>query len=68
MAGLSGIRLWAFVVGTAIGMLPATIFYSFMGHEIPAMEENSPILLTCTLVFVFVLIVFSLVQGIGRKA
>ncbi len=68
MAGLSGIRLWAFVLGTALGMLPATIIYTFIGHEIPAMEENSPILLTCTLVFVFVLIVFSLVQGVGRKA
>jgi uncharacterized membrane protein YdjX (TVP38/TMEM64 family) len=68
MAGLSGIRPWAFILGTVLGMLPATIFYTFIGNEVPAMEENFPLLLTCTVVFIFILIVFSLVQGIRRKA
>ena len=66
MAGLSGIHLWAFISGTALGMLPATLFYTYIGHEIPAMEKNFPILLTYTTVFIFILVVFSLVQG-GRK-
>jgi len=67
MAGLSGISLWAFILGTALGMLPATIIYTFIGHEIPAMEKNFPILLTYTTVFIFILVVFSLVQGIRKK-
>ena len=67
MAGLSGISPWAFILGTALGMLPATIIYTFIGHEIPAMEKNFPILLTYTTVFFFILVVFSLVQGIRKK-
>lgn len=63
LAGLSGIRPWAFTIGTAIGMLPATIIYTLFGHEIPALEERSPIILTVTVVFTFILIVFSLVQS-----
>ncbi|MGV7223310.1 MAG: TVP38/TMEM64 family protein [Nitrospinales bacterium] len=66
MAGLSGIRLWTFVSGTALGMLPATLIYTYIGYEIPAMEKNFPILLTYTTVFIFILVVFSLVQA-GRK-
>ncbi|HUT71956.1 MAG TPA: TVP38/TMEM64 family protein [Desulfatiglandales bacterium] len=68
MAGLSGIRPWAFIVATALGMLPATIIYTFIGHEIPVLEEHSPIVLTVTVVFIFILIVFSLVQGVRKKA
>ncbi len=68
MAGLSGIRPWAFILGTAIGMLPATIIYTVFGNEIPVMEERSPIILTITVVFIFILIVFSLVQGLRKKA
>ena len=68
MAGLSGIRPWAFILGTGLGMLPATIIYTFIGHEIPAMEENFPMLLTYTTVFIFILVVFSLVQGVRKKA
>lgn len=67
MAGLSGIRLWAFISGTALGMLPATLVYTYIGHEIPAMEKNFPILLTYTTVFIFILVVFSLVQGSRKK-
>jgi uncharacterized membrane protein YdjX (TVP38/TMEM64 family) len=67
MAGLSGISPWAFIVGTALGMVPATIVYTVIGHEIPAMEKNFPILLTYTTVFIFILVVFSLVQGIRKK-
>ena len=67
MAGLSGNRLWAFILGTALGMLPATIIYTFIGHEIPVMEKNFPILLTYTAVFIFILVVFSLVQGVRKK-
>ena len=67
MAGLSGISPWAFIFGTSLGMLPATIIYTFIGHEIPAMEEKFPILLTYTTVFIFILVVFSLVQGIRKK-
>jgi uncharacterized membrane protein YdjX (TVP38/TMEM64 family) len=67
MAGLSGIRPWAFFLATALGMLPATIIYSAIGHEFPVMEENSPILLTYTVVFIFILIVFSLVQKVRKK-
>jgi uncharacterized membrane protein YdjX (TVP38/TMEM64 family) len=48
-------------------MLPATIIYTFFGHEIPVMEENFPILLTYTVVFIFILVVFSLVQGVRKK-
>jgi len=64
MAGLSGIRTWAFISGTAFGMLPATIIYTVFGHKIPAMEERSPIILTITVVFIFILIVYSLVKGV----
>jgi len=67
MAGLSGIRPWAFILGTALGMLPATIIYKFIGHEVPAMEEDFPILLTYTVVFIFILVVFSLVQDVRKK-
>ena len=67
MAGLSGISPWAFILGTALGMLPATIIYTFIGHEIPSMEKNFPILLTYTTVFIFILVVFSLVQGFRKK-
>lgn len=68
MAGLSGIRPSAFIVATALGMLPATIIYSFIGDEIPVLKEDSPIILTATVVFIFILIVFSLVQGVRKKA
>jgi uncharacterized membrane protein YdjX (TVP38/TMEM64 family) len=64
MAGLSGIRPWAFISGTAIGMLPATIIYTLFGYKIPAMEERSPIILTITVVFIFILIVYTLVKGV----
>jgi uncharacterized membrane protein YdjX (TVP38/TMEM64 family) len=67
MAGLSGIRPGAFILGTAIGMLPATIIYTFIGHEMPVVEQNFPVLLTYTTVFIFILIVFSLVQRIQKK-
>ena len=68
MAGLSGIRPLAFTLGTAIGMLPATIIYTVFGNEMPTMEERYPIIITITVVFIFILIVFSLVQGIKKKA
>jgi len=67
MAGLSGIRLWAFISATALGMLPATLIYTYIGHRIPAMEKNFPILLTYTTVFIFILVVLSLVQGVRKK-
>ena len=67
MAGLSGIRLWAFISGTALGMLPATLVYTYIGHEIPVMEKNFPILLTYTTVFIFILVVFSLVKDSRKK-
>ena len=67
MAGLSGIRPWAFILGTGLGMLPATIVYTVIGHEIPVMEKNFPIVLTYTIVFVFILVVFSIVQGLREK-
>ena len=67
MAGLSGIRPWAFILGTGLGMLPATIFYSFLGHEIPAMEHKPSIIYTYTVVFIFILIVFSAVQNFRKK-
>lgn len=62
LAGLSGIRPWSFVFGTALGMLPATIIYSSIGTEIPIIDEHSPIFLTYTVVFIFILIVFGLVK------
>jgi len=40
MAGLSGIRPWAFILGTALGMLPATIIFTFIGYEVPVMKET----------------------------
>lgn len=67
MAGLSGIRPLAFILGTAIGMLPATIIYTLFGYKMPTMEERFPIILTITVVFIFILIVFSLVQGARKK-
>jgi uncharacterized membrane protein YdjX (TVP38/TMEM64 family) len=67
MAGLSGIRPWAFILATAFGMLPATIIYTFIGRQFLTLEENSPILLTLTVVFIFILIVFSLVQPLRKK-
>jgi uncharacterized membrane protein YdjX (TVP38/TMEM64 family) len=68
MAGLSGIRPLAFILGTALGMLPATIVYTLIGGEFPAMQESSPIILTVTVVFLFIVIVFSVVQGLRKKA
>lgn len=68
MAGLSGIRFWAFISATALGMLPATIIYTFMGSKIPVIEEHSPILITCTVVFIFILIVFSLVHKVRKTS
>ncbi|MBW1999743.1 MAG: TVP38/TMEM64 family protein [Deltaproteobacteria bacterium] len=67
MAGLSGIRPWSFAMATALGMLPATILYTFFGHQVPVMEERSALFITVTVVFIFILIVFSLVQGIRKK-
>ncbi len=67
MAGLSGIRLWSFATATALGMLPATILYTFFGRQVPVMEERSPLFITVTVVFIFILIVFSLVQGTQKK-
>ena len=67
MAGLSGIRPWPFIAGTGLGMLPATIFYSVLGHEIPVMEEHPSIVYTYTVVFIFILIVFSAVQKFRKK-
>jgi len=67
MAGLSGIRPWAFALATALGMIPATVVYSFMGRQFWTLEENSPILLTYTVVFIFVLVVLSVVQPIRKK-
>jgi len=68
LAGLSGIRPLSFAVATALGMLPATIVYSLFGRQIPLMEERSPLIITVTVVLIFILIVFSLVQGTRKKA
>jgi uncharacterized membrane protein YdjX (TVP38/TMEM64 family) len=67
MAGLSGIRTWAFILATGIGMLPATIVYTIFGSEIPAMDEGSPIVLTITIVFIFIMIAFSIALGVKKK-
>jgi uncharacterized membrane protein YdjX (TVP38/TMEM64 family) len=67
MAGLSGIRPWAFTLATALGMLSATIMYTLIGRQFSMLEENSPIRLTYTVVFIFILIVFSLVQPLRKK-
>lgn len=68
MAGLSGIRPRPFAMATALGMLPATILYTFFGRQIPVMGERSPLFITATVVFIFILIVFSLAQGTRKKA
>jgi uncharacterized membrane protein YdjX (TVP38/TMEM64 family) len=68
VAGLSGIRTWSFATATALGMLPATVLYTLFGSQVPAMEARSPLFITGTVVFVFVLIVFSLAQGMLKKA
>ncbi len=47
---------------------PSCIVYTFIGFEIPAMEKNFPILLTYTVVFIFILIVFSIVERVRKKA
>ena len=52
---MSGIRPCIFILATAIGMLPATIIYTFIGRQFPTLEENSPILLTLTVVIIFIL-------------
>lgn len=62
LAGVSGIRPLALTLGTTIGMLPATIIYTLFGYEMLTMKERSPIILTITVVFIFILIVFSLIQ------
>ena len=67
MAGLSGIRPWSFIFGTALGMLPATIIYSSIGNEIHIIDEHSPIFLTYTVVFIFIFIVFGIVQNFKKN-
>ena len=67
MAGLSGIRPWSFIFGTALGMLPATIIYSSIGNEIHIIDEHSPIFLTYTVVFIFIFIVFGIVQNLKKN-
>jgi len=67
IAGLSGIRTGSFILATAFGMLPATIVYTFIGRQLPMLEESSPMLLTYTVVFIFIMVVFSLIQPLRKK-
>ena len=51
---------------TALGMLPATIAFTFFGHHVPAMERHSPLLVTGTVVFIFIVIALSIAQAVRR--
>lgn len=41
VAGAVGIRLWHFMLGTAIGMLPGTLAATVFGHQLAAVMEGS---------------------------
>ncbi|HEY5809551.1 MAG TPA: VTT domain-containing protein [Povalibacter sp.] len=44
IAGAVGIKLWHFMIGTAIGLLPGTLVATVFGHQLEAaLEQSSPI-------------------------
>ncbi len=53
--------------GTLMGALTSFCIARLVGNVAVRMEEHPPILLTYTAVFIFILIVFSLVQGVHKK-
>jgi uncharacterized membrane protein YdjX (TVP38/TMEM64 family) len=52
VAGVSGIRLWEYVMATAIGIIPGTIAYAALGGTID--DPTSPAFIGALLVFVVV--------------
>jgi len=68
LAGLSGIRVWAFGLATGLGMIPATLAYTLFGRQLPLLEERSPLLLTATSVLILALVAYSLAQMMRKKS
>jgi len=66
-AGLSTIRTRTFALATLIGMIPATVVYTMLGHEIAAMEKYSAPLVVYSTGAAVVLVIIWLVQGAARK-
>lgn len=66
-AGFSGIRLYAFLAATGIGMIPATIAYSFAGNKVPEIQKVSPLGMTAAIVVILLITAFSMAAWIRTK-
>jgi uncharacterized membrane protein YdjX (TVP38/TMEM64 family) len=66
-AGLSSIKFRPFVLATLIGMTPATIVYTMLGHKIAEMEKYSTALFVYSTGAALVLIIIWIVQGLTSK-
>lgn len=66
-AGLSSIKSRSFALATLIGMTPATIVYTMLGHKIAEMEKYSTPLFIYSTGAALVLIIIWVVQGLTSK-
>lgn len=53
LAGLSGMKLKSFLISTGIGMLPGTIAYTIIGHDILSFSNNAGRIIVVILILLF---------------
>lgn len=63
-AGLIRMKFFPFIMGTALGMLPATIIYTMIGHDFLQLEENKGRLI---LLFLFIVVLFFIGIWLKRR-
>jgi uncharacterized membrane protein YdjX (TVP38/TMEM64 family) len=67
-AGLSGMKLSSFMAATGIGMIPGTIAYTVLGHDLMHLKEyQNRFLLISLLLALFVIITTILKKRLGKN-
>ncbi|WP_257348309.1 TVP38/TMEM64 family protein [Pseudalkalibacillus decolorationis] len=56
-AGLSGMRLRSFLTATGIGMIPGTVVYTILGHDLIHLKEYQNRFLILSLLMAFIVII-----------
>jgi uncharacterized membrane protein YdjX (TVP38/TMEM64 family) len=67
LAGVTKISLWTFIWTAVIGILPATLLYTFTGQELTTIEHVRDIFSYTTLLFVIMSVLVIIVSFIVRR-
>lgn len=68
VAGLSTIKIRSFLLATGIGMFPATIVYTIVGHEMENLKKYSEGLFTFSIVAILALVLIWTIQKVLRRS